>query len=87
MHPWTLERLAEERRCELARAAARARAAHHARGAGSGGPLVANRRATRYFGELLIRTGWRLVGPDVPGTGVRSRLALRASGGAMVDPC
>lgn len=84
MHPWAMTRWADDRRCELVRAGAEARAVHEARRAVPGGGAVANRRATRYLGELLIRTGWRLVGPEAPASGVRPRLALR-SRGAMVD--
>jgi hypothetical protein len=87
MHPWTMQRMAEERRHELTRAAARARASHAARGAGPAGSHMVNSRATRYLGELLIRTGWRLVGPEAPTSGVRPRLALRSSGAALIDPC
>jgi hypothetical protein len=87
MHPWTMQRLAEERRHELSRDAARGRAAHEARRVGSAGSTLATRRATRFLGELLIRTGWRLVGPDAPASGIRPRLALRGSAGAIVDPC
>jgi len=87
MHPWTMQRLAEERHHELIRAAARARASNEARGAGPGGSHPVNNRASRYLGELLIRTGWRLVGPDAPTSGVRAHLALRSSGAAWVDPC
>ena len=87
MHPWTMQRLAEERRHELIADAARGRAAHEARRVGSGGSNLATRRATRFLGELLIRTGWRLVGPDEPVSGIRPRLALRGSAGAIVDPC
>jgi hypothetical protein len=45
MHPWTMQRLAEERRHELIRDAARGRAAHEARRVGSGGSTLATRRA------------------------------------------
>jgi hypothetical protein len=86
MHPWSMQRLARERQGELARAATSARASHEARQSGLGGAHPVNRRATRYLGELLIRTGWRLVGTEVPASGVRPRLALRAPG-AMADPC
>jgi hypothetical protein len=84
MHPWAMTRWADDRRCELVRAGAEARAVRDARCAVAGGATVAHRRATRYLGELLIRTGWRLVGPEAPASGVRPRLALRAPG-AMVD--
>ena len=87
MHPWTMQRLAEERCHEVLRAAARERALHEARRVGSVGSSVTTRRTTRYLGELLIRTGWRLVGPDTPSSGVRTRLALRGSVGATIDPC
>jgi hypothetical protein len=87
MHPWTLQRLAEERCHEVVRAAARERAVHEARRAGSAGSSSSTRRTTRYLGELLIRTGWRLVGPDTPTSGVRPRVALRGPTGAMADPC
>ncbi len=86
MHPWTMQRWAQEHRHELMRGALCARASREARLAGPGGSAVVNRRATRYFGELLIRTGWRLVGTEAPASGVRPRLALRAPG-SMVDPC
>ena len=86
MHPWTMHRLAEERRLELTRAAARGRCALEARCLAAATSTVPTRRATRFLGELLIRTGWRLVGPDAPATGIRPRLALRASPGAIVDP-
>jgi hypothetical protein len=85
MHPWMIERLAQERHHEMVQAASRARASHHPRGAGSAGAGVVNRRATRYLGELLIRTGWRLVGPEAPGSGIRSRLAFGGSTSAMVE--
>ena len=87
MHPWTMQRWAEERQQELVRAARAAETVHAARGAGPVGSHGTNRRATRYLGELLIRTGWRLVGPDGTAGGVRTRLALRGSGAAVVDPC
>ena len=86
MHPWTFQRLAEERQHELVRGAARARASHEARRRGAAGSH-ANRRATRYFGELLIRTGWRLVGPEAPTSGARPRLTLPSSGAGLLDPC
>ena len=88
MHPWTMQRLAEERRHELIDAAARARAAHGARCAGSAGSTLSTRRATRFLGELLIRTGWRLVGARR--TGERHPPPTWCSGaraGAIVDPC
>jgi hypothetical protein len=87
MHQWTMQRLAQERDHELIRAAARVRAANEARGAGPVGSHTVNNRATRYLGELLIRTGWRLVGPESPTSGVRARLALPSSGAALVDSC
>ena len=65
---------------ELMREALCARASHEARLAGSGGSAAVNRRATRYLGELLIRTGWRLVGPEAPATGVRPRLGAAGPG-------
>jgi hypothetical protein len=86
MHPWSMQRLAQERQGELARAALCARTSNDARQPGPGGAHPVNRRATRFLGELLIRTGWRLVGPEVPSNGVRPRLALRAPG-AVADPC
>ncbi|HVA04475.1 MAG TPA: hypothetical protein VMU64_12110 [Acidimicrobiales bacterium] len=86
MHPWTMHRLADERRLELTRAAARGRCAHEARCLGSAGSMVPTRRTTRFLGELLIRTGWRLVGPDARASGIRPRLALPGSVGAIVDP-
>jgi hypothetical protein len=86
MHPWTMQRMAQERSQELVRAALCARLTHEARSVGGGLP-PANRRATRVLGELLIRTGWRLVGPDAPASGIRPRLALRASGTSIIDPC
>ena len=87
MHPWTMQRLAEERCHEVLLAAARERAGLEARRVGSAGPSLTTRRPTRYLGELLIRTGWRLVGTDTPASGVRTRLALRGSVSATVDPC
>ncbi len=87
MHPWTMQRLAEERYHEVTRAAARARASNEARSAGPVGSHPVHNRATRYLGELLIRTGWRLVGTEAPSSGVRARLVLRSSGAALVDPC
>ena len=87
MHPWTMQRLAEERQHELVRGAARARASHGAGRRGPAGSHRGNRRATRYFGELLIRTGWRLVGPEAPASGARPRLTLPSSGSALIDPC
>ena len=83
MHPWAMQRWAEDRRCELVGAATVARASHEARLAHAG-PAARNRRATRFLGEFLIRTGWRLVGPESPAPGVRPRLALRAPG-PMID--
>jgi hypothetical protein len=87
MHPWTLQRLAQERRLEFERAAARASVSHATRRSGPAGATPRHARATRYLGEVLIRTGWRLVGPDSPATGVRGRIALRAPRGAAVGPC
>jgi hypothetical protein len=88
MHPWTMQhRLADERRHELIAAAARVQASRQARHAGPARPHGGDRRATRYLGELLIRTGWRLVGPDAPTSGARTRVALRSSGAALIDPC
>ena len=85
MHLWTLEQLARERRHDLLREAACARASREARGATPSHGT--NRRATRLLGEVLIRAGWRLVGPEPPATGIRTRLALPSTGGAMVDSC
>jgi hypothetical protein len=87
MHPSTLPRLAQDRRREFEGAAARASALSAARRVGAGGATPRRARATRYLGEVLIRTGWRLVGPDSPATGVRGRIALRGPGGAAVGPC
>ena len=87
MHPWTMQRLAEERRHQLLCAAAQSRAAHESRCAGSGSSKGTNHRATRFLGELLIKTGWRLVGPEAPASGIRPRLAFRGSASAIVDPC
>ena len=85
VHPWMTQRLAEERQCELRRAAARLGAGCQARGAAAGGQRAAHTRVARYVGELLIKTGWRLVGPEPPVSDGRSRLALRGVH-AMVDP-
>jgi hypothetical protein len=87
MHPWTMQRLAQEHSDDLSQAAVRARALHDARGGQRGGAPVTKRKATRYLGELLIRTGWRLVGPDAPASGARPRLVLRSAGGSLIDPC
>ena len=87
MHPWTLQRLAQDRRLEFERDAARASATHAARRVGPPGARPRHARATRYLGEVLIRTGWRLAGPDSPVTGVRGRIVLRGTGGAAVGPC
>jgi hypothetical protein len=87
MHPWTLQRLAEERSHEWERAARRAQVSHAARRAGPVGARPLRTRVTRSLGEVLIRTGWRLVGPDAPATGIRPRLALRSPRGAGIGPC
>jgi len=87
MHPWTMQRLAREHSDELSQAAVRAQVLYEARCARRVGAPVINRKATRYLGELLIRTGWRLVGPEAPASGVRPRLLLRSTGGSLVDPC
>jgi hypothetical protein len=87
MHPWTMQQLADERDHDLIRAAARARASTEAQTARPVGSHPVTNRATRYLGELLIRTGWRLVGPQSPSSDVRARLALRGSGAVWVDPC
>jgi hypothetical protein len=87
MHPWTMQRWAEERHADIDRAARAGEMVHAARRCGPVGSHGVERRATRYLGELLIRTGWRLVGPDRAAGGVRTRLALRSSAGAVVDPC
>jgi len=86
MHPWTMHQLNEQRSQELLQEMRCARAVREARLARRCGSAVVNRKATRYLGELLIRTGWRLVGPDAPASGMRPRLALRAPG-SMVDSC
>ena len=87
MHPWTLQhRLADERRHDLAAAAARVQMSRGARRADPARPHGGDRRATRYLGELLIRTGWRLVGPEAPTAGTRARVSLRSSGAALIDP-
>jgi hypothetical protein len=85
MHLSTLEQLARERRHDLLREAACARASHEARGAAPS--RGTNHRATRLLGEVLIRAGWRLVGTEAPASGIRTRLALPSTRGAMVDPC
>jgi hypothetical protein len=87
MHPWNMQRLAQEHSDELSQAAVRAQALHDARSGRRGGAPVIKRKATRYLGELLIRTGWRLVGPEAPASGARPRLVLRSAGGSLVDPC
>lgn len=87
MHPWMAERLADEHRRELARTASGVRVTPETPGWGAGGPHAVNKRAARALGELLIRTGWRLVGPDGPPSGVRPRFALRGSTGATFDSC
>jgi hypothetical protein len=84
MHPWAMQRWAEDRQCELVAAAVHARAARQARLSRAGSTAPTHRAAARFLGEFLIRTGWRLVGPESPPPGVRPRLALRAPG-AMVD--
>jgi hypothetical protein len=79
-----MQRWAEDRQCELVAAAIQAQAARQARQSHAGSAAPTHRAATRFLGEFLIRTGWRLAGPESPAPGVRPRLALRAPG-AMVD--
>jgi len=85
MHPWMTQRMAQDRRRELARIASPLLASHETPRRRVVGAHAVNRRATRVLGELLIRTGWRLVGPDGPPSGVRPRLALRGSAGVTFD--
>jgi hypothetical protein len=87
MHPWMMQCLAEERRHELGDAARRARAWREARGARPAHLRIANHMVSRHLGELLIRTGRRLVGPEAPASGVRDRFAWRGSSGATADSC
>ena len=78
MHPWMMERLAQDRRTELRVAAGGPGPLDPPDPGRIGDPGAVNRRLTRYVGELLIRTGWRLVGPEAPTSGVRARLAYPA---------
>jgi hypothetical protein len=87
MNPWNIQRLAQQHSDELSRAAVRAQALHEARARRRGGAPVIKHKATRYLGELLIRTGWRLIGPEGPASGARTRLVLRSTDGSLVDPC
>jgi hypothetical protein len=87
MHPWMIQCLGEERRNDLGHAARRARASHEARRARAAPSRIANHTVSRHLGELLIRTGRRLVGPEAPASGVRDRFAWRGSPGATADSC
>jgi hypothetical protein len=86
MHPWMMQQLAQERRTELRLAAGSPRRLHLT-DPGSFHRGGANGRVARYFGELLIRTGWRLLGPEAPTSGVRSRLALPGPAQVRMDSC
>jgi hypothetical protein len=87
MHSWMMERLAQERRIELRGASVPSWSLHRAHPGGVGEARGTNRRVTRYFGELLIRTGWRLLGLEAPASGVRSRLALQGPAQVRMDSC
>jgi hypothetical protein len=87
MHPWMMEQLAQERRTEMRAASDRSWSLHRGNPRGVGEARGTNTRVTRYFGELLIRTGSRLLGPEAPASGVRSRLALPGRARVRIDPC
>jgi hypothetical protein len=87
MHPWMMEQLALERRIELSGASVRSWSPRRTNPGGVSEARGTNRRVTRYFGELLIRTGSRLLGPEAPASGVRSRLALPGPAQVRMDSC
>jgi len=82
MNPSMMQQLARTRADDLCRAAA-ASGSHH--GGRSPGATIPPRPVTRLLGELLIRTGRRLAGPEVPASGIRPRLALPGPGHAAHD--
>ena len=82
MNPRMMQQLARTREDDLRRAAA-SRAHRHV-GPPHGTPMPA-RPVSRFLGELLIRAGRRLAGPDVPVSGIRPRLALPGPGRAAPD--